>query len=926
MITFRCPHCTLMLQVDDRTSGQQARCPACKHVSAVPSPAATVTWKPPDQLDGVHSTLARAGVQGDIDLDSAEPTPAAAPRPSRASLAQKGQAQGQRYVLEGEIGRGGMGTVLRAVDCDIRREVAVKYLLDQADARKKVRFIEEAQITGQLEHPNIVPIHELGVDGKGRLFFTMKMVKGRSLAQVLTDLREVPRIYEKEWPLGRLLTVLVNVCHALAYAHARGVVHRDLKPANIMVGDFGEVYVMDWGLAKVVGSSAPEPHPVAVPAVPAFGSPPPPEALFVFESPSISGGPTARVATNRSDGETDQTQEGSVLGTPAYMAPEQARGRVGDIDQRTDVYALGAILYEMLCLKPPVEKGGGKRAILSRVAEGNILPPQERAPRDRAVPRELSAVALKALAMNKEDRYPSAAAFRQDLERYLEGRSVSAKADSFREAAWKLVKRNRAVSAVTAAAVLVLTFVLVRSSWANYQARREAEKAYADYRQEQTDKEERTRRAVPAFVRSARQVAGEGDFEKALIQIDFALEYDSDNAEAHLLKGQILIAQKDFAAGREQLGRYLRQRPGDADAKKLAELCQGKAEDSSVLFAIAEVFQQQKAYALAARLLQDVRKLVEARKPLLELYQKQVNAAWPGTANQLTLEEDGKFRLDLNNRPQVVSLQPLRGMPLSRLILENCTAITDLSPLEGMPLERLNVYNCPVRDLSPLKGMPMTDLRVGKCSVADLSPLRGMPLASLDLINCNQVRDLSPLEGMKLEALHLGYCKQVSDLSPLKGMPLTWVHLVDLQVSDLSPLRGMKLTGTLELFNCPVRDLSPLRGMKLTGLNLQGTLVSDLSPLKGMPLTRLSLYDCPLVHDLSPLKGMSLTSAHLAARNIRDISALEGAMLVEVWLPEVVDRGMSVLRPMKTLGKINTMPAEEFWKQYDAGEFKQLKP
>src|SRR5262249_43741407 len=155
---------------------------------------------------------------------------------------QRGQTQGQRYVLEGEIGRGGMGAVLRAVDCDIRREVAVKYLLDQADAGKKLRFVEEAQITGQMEHPNIVPIHELGVDGKGRLFFTMKMVQGRSLAQVLTDLRDVPRIYEKEWPLGRLLSVLVNVCHALAYAHARGVVHRDLKPANIMVGDFGEVY------------------------------------------------------------------------------------------------------------------------------------------------------------------------------------------------------------------------------------------------------------------------------------------------------------------------------------------------------------------------------------------------------------------------------------------------------------------------------------------------------------------------------------------------------------------------------------------------------------------------------------------------------------------------------------------------------------
>ena len=157
-----------------------------------------------------------------------------------------------------------MGAVLRAVDCDIRREVAVKYMLDQADPKKKLRFIEEAQITGQLEHPNIVPIHELGMDAEKRLFFAMKMVKGRSLAQVLDDLRQNPKTAEREWSLGRFLNIFVNVCNALAYAHSRGVVHRDLKPANIMVGDFGEVYVMDWGLAKVLKGGQAAKMPVAV--------------------------------------------------------------------------------------------------------------------------------------------------------------------------------------------------------------------------------------------------------------------------------------------------------------------------------------------------------------------------------------------------------------------------------------------------------------------------------------------------------------------------------------------------------------------------------------------------------------------------------------------------------------------------------------
>src|SRR5262249_47289615 len=159
----------------------------------------------------------------------------------------------ERYVIEKEIAHGGMGAVLRGVDCDIRREVAIKYMLDPNDPKKTARFVEEAQITGQLEHPNIVPIQELGVDPTKRLFFSMKMVKGRSLAQVLDELRKDPKRAEKEFSLARLLNVFVNVCHALAYAHSCGVVHRDLKPANVMVGDFGEVYVMDWGLAKVLG-------------------------------------------------------------------------------------------------------------------------------------------------------------------------------------------------------------------------------------------------------------------------------------------------------------------------------------------------------------------------------------------------------------------------------------------------------------------------------------------------------------------------------------------------------------------------------------------------------------------------------------------------------------------------------------------------
>src|SRR5262249_988624 len=280
--------------------------------------SATAAFVPPQQIDGTESSLAKAGIAAGVTLakhDTSQLPPGGKPlRP--APLAGRKSSK-ERYVIEGEIARGGMGAVLRAIDCDIRREVAVKYMLDASDPMKQARFVEEAQINGQLEHPNIVPVYDLGIDAQKRPFIMMKMVKGRSLKEVLDQLRDNPKIADKEFTLGRLLNILVNVCNALSFAHARGVIHRDLKPANIMLGDYGEVYVMDWGLAKVLNQpGAAERMPQAVMA----------------STPSASvPGRNSKVVTNRAP-EADLTQEGSVLGTPVYMPPEQATGKLDAID------------------------------------------------------------------------------------------------------------------------------------------------------------------------------------------------------------------------------------------------------------------------------------------------------------------------------------------------------------------------------------------------------------------------------------------------------------------------------------------------------------------------------------------------------------------------------------------------------------------
>jgi serine/threonine-protein kinase len=221
--------------------------------------------------------------------------------------------------LVGEIARGGMGSILKGRDLSLGRDIAVKVLLESHQGRSALarRFIEEARIAGPLQHPGIVPVYELGVLPDGRPYFTMKLIQGRTLAALLAERKDVAQ------DLPRFLDVFGAVCQTLAYAHARGVIHRDLKPSNVMVGAFGEVQVMDWGLAKVIGAGGPAGEPEAEQ----------PTNVIL----------TARCQAAESDASA-LTEAGIVLGTPAYMAPEQAQGEVELVDERADVFGLGAML------------------------------------------------------------------------------------------------------------------------------------------------------------------------------------------------------------------------------------------------------------------------------------------------------------------------------------------------------------------------------------------------------------------------------------------------------------------------------------------------------------------------------------------------------------------------------------------------------
>jgi tetratricopeptide (TPR) repeat protein len=697
-----------------------------------------------------------------------------------------------------------------------------------------------------------------------------------------------------------------------------------------MIGDFGEVYLMDWGLAKVLTGEGEVPVAAMAPVATVVPGPTvaAPAAVPLPGNVGVPATANSKVVVHRGP-DPDLTEDGAILGTPAYMPPEQAIGRLDDIDPRSDIYSLGAILYETLTLAPPIDREGGYMAMLMRVSQGEIAPPEQRAP-DRArqgrIPRELAAIAMKALARRPADRYPGAEALRRDIERFQEGRSVSAKEDTYREAAWKLVKRNKAASLAAAVALLVLVCSVAFS----FNAWRKAVRANEEFAQAQKEKREQALKAVPAIVESARLSLSvdRRKLDSSLAQINLALDYDPDNAEARLLKGQVQIVLGDFAAARAELQEYLRQKPKDAEARRLAELCAtARRDDVPTLLAFAEVFMKQNAPGLADSLLSKYGPTSQqARARLFDLYRKRIEAAWQGRGQWLNHDPNGIYELYMNGVTQLTDLAPLREIPLTKLYLGRCSQLRDLGPLHGMQLKYLSLEQCPqLRDLAPLRGMPLTWLNLQRCEqLSDLTPLRGLPLTHLDLGGCRRIHDFTPLQGLPLAELGLRSCDQIRELSPIKGLPLTRLDLWECkQVRDLTPLHGMKLN-SLALGWTAVQDLKPLQGMPLTELTMHFcSQVRDLTPLANMKLTVLDMAGCSQVRDLSPLRGMRFTSLDVRfCSQVRDLSPLEGLSFTKLDLQGCSQvRDLSPLRDMP-LTELNLTNCQQV---FDLAPLQRLK-
>lgn len=343
-----------------------------------------------------------------------------------------------RYTQQSEYARGGIGRVLLVHDQYLSREIAMKELLPivsvhdttlnaleptpvQASISMVSRFLQEARVTGQLEHPSIVPVYELGRRRDGTVYYTMKLVRGRTLTQAFQDARTLRERLD-------LLPHIIDLCHAVGYAHSRNVIHRDIKPGNVMIGEFGETVVLDWGLAKVRGK----------------------EDVHASQIEQ-----TLRTLRIKQSGSAVQTADGAVLGTPVFMPPEQARGDIKNVTERSDVYSLGAVLYTMLAGQFPY---GGKTPseVLGQVLNQDPQPIESIEP---DVPPELVAICRRAMARDPQKRYANGKELAEELARFQTGALVSAYSYGFQEHLWRFVRRHKALIATTSVFLVVLAAV-----------------------------------------------------------------------------------------------------------------------------------------------------------------------------------------------------------------------------------------------------------------------------------------------------------------------------------------------------------------------------------------------------------------------------------------------------------------------------------
>ena len=576
----------------------------------------------------------------------------------------------ERYNQSSLINQGGVKKIFKTTDSLTNRPVAKATLLDWSDSWKVENFLREARLTAALEHPNIIPIYDIGIDEEEGPYFIMKLVGGKSLEEILSNLTKPEN--EKEFTLNALLEIFLKICDAVAFAHSKGIIHLDLKPANIQIDGYGQVLVCDWGLAKVLEN---------------------PDEINDFGAdldPGIYN---------------DVTLDGIIKGTPGYMAPEQINTNIGPKSKQTDIYALGGILYSLLCLKKPYESDT-LEGLMKKTLKGKLLLPSERK-KDGNIPSSLEAVAMKALEVEPEDRYASVKELRQEINKWMEGFATEAENASFIKSAWLLLNRHKIVSLLLflLSVSVILAFYFVKEN--EHKAilnEREAKKALNELSKQKEFAELVSVNSVDQLEINYTNHLKNSEFDKALDFINKTVQLYPSNKRLNAFKGEVHFYMQEFSEAETALQKagYLKfVEPYRTMIELLPTITKTPKEYNwltpqqllDFTFKLNDQYRDRFISYMTSRvtpidnyqqLYNDPlkRKFIDRHMEycrlmsLKEISERKVN----DKINQKTLEDEFKFsyelsdegiHLDLSNGKRVENLAFIQHLPLASLNLEN---------------------------------------------------------------------------------------------------------------------------------------------------------------------------------------------------------------------------------------------------------------
>ncbi|MCM8534421.1 MAG: protein kinase [Lentisphaeraceae bacterium] len=790
----------------------------------------------------------------------------------------------KKYSHIREVGEGGMGTVTLCKDLTSYREVAVKTLHKDllSDPETVIRFTEEAQIAAQLEHPNIIPIYDHGVNEENVPFYTMKHINGDNLRNILNKIKDNDAAYISKYPYSRLLKIVLKICDAMAYACSRGALHRDLKPENIMIGEYGEVIIVDWGLAKILSKDQQKASPQNTPA----------DVERFLESTQIN--------TLRSRNGLNLSLNNCLVGTPEYMPPERIFGHA---DEKSEVYSIGAILYSVLSLDNPFKEEDVKE-LIRQINKGSIknLNEYEHLPhfKNGKIPNSLIAITQKAIDKDPDKRYDSINAFKYDLEAYLSGFIPKAEQASLVKTYRQMMLRHKKTAMTFFGSIIIIIFfaslsvskILKEQNQAEFEAKvalelaKEAEVQSHNVEEKSQELNHKITELIlstPVLYENAENLRQNLNFKKALQNLSYAISLQEDMHRAIYLKAGILMALESFKSAHIALKKLTTvpkfSKQAEADIKLLLKVRKKlKGEDS--LAAYKELYKHFINSDRTPEALHVLEKLIldpNYDSYLLNTWIKKLSK----TGFSSLIRDPNKFKILINhglftveiNDKNLYDLSPLQSMPITELIIRR-SKITNLSAVRKMPLKSLLVNDCDLNTLEDLKGKQLESLNIRNTKVTSLEPIIDLPITRLH-INGTPITNLKNAAKLPLEHLDISNTR-IEALFGIRAKSLINLRAANSQIRNLDILKTTKVQ-FINVSGSPIRSIESIGKMtRLRHLNIAATFVEDLRPLKSLnKLNNLNISNTS-IRSLEGLENCQLTVFHASDTHIDSLEALKG--------------------------------------------------